>query len=43
VAKELCLGCHTLDRAPKWYDSAGKPDWKLIEAKRASIACPAGD
>lgn len=44
VENVTCLKCHTEDRAPEWYiGSTGQPDWKKIEAKRALIACPAGE
>lgn len=43
VEKELCLKCHTQDRAPAWYTPSGQPDWKTIDAKRARISCPAGE
>ncbi len=38
--KEICLKCHTFDRAPKWY-SNGKPNESLIKEKMKTIACPA--
>jgi hypothetical protein len=43
VENTTCLQCHTATRAPAWYGSDGKPDWKVIQEKRGLIACPAGD
>lgn len=43
VPKETCLKCHTVQRAPEWYEASGQPDWKKIEEKRAKITCPAGE
>lgn len=43
VEKDACLRCHTSERAPEWYTPAGQPDWDKIQAKRASITCPAGN
>jgi hypothetical protein len=43
VETTTCLSCHTATRAPAWYGSDGKPDWKIIQEKRGLIACPAGD
>jgi hypothetical protein len=43
VETTTCLTCHTATRAPAWYGSDGKPDWKIIQEKRGLIACPAGD
>lgn len=43
VEKSLCLGCHTPDRAPKWYAQSGEPNWALIQEKKALVSCPAGE
>jgi mono/diheme cytochrome c family protein len=43
VDTQVCLTCHTSDRAPEWYKADGKPDWEKIRAKHAQISCPAGD
>ncbi len=43
VETTTCLTCHTATRAPAWYGSDGKPDWKIIQEKRGLIACPAGE
>lgn len=43
VEKTACLKCHTSDRAPGWYTQSGKPDWGIIDAKRALMTCPKGD
>lgn len=40
VAKDVCLSCHKIERAPAWYGADRKPNWPIIEAKRAMIACP---
>jgi hypothetical protein len=42
VENSTCLSCHTLERAPEWWDK-GKPRLDLIEAKRKLVTCPAGD
>lgn len=42
VARDTCLKCHTQERAPEWYNGK-EPNWALIDKKRASITCPAGD
>lgn len=42
VARETCLKCHTEERAPEWYQGK-EPNWKIIDEKRASMTCPAGD
>jgi nitrate/TMAO reductase-like tetraheme cytochrome c subunit len=39
---QTCLKCHTPERAPEWY-KGNEPDWKIIEAKRAKMTCPAGE
>lgn len=43
VDSQLCLKCHTLDRAPSWYNGSGKPDQAIIQAKRAQVSCPRGE
>ena len=43
VATTTCMACHNPERAPDWYNSAGKPNEKLIAEKRASVTCPAGN
>jgi nitrate/TMAO reductase-like tetraheme cytochrome c subunit len=39
---QTCLKCHTPERAPEWYKGS-EPDWKVIDAKRAKMTCPAGE
>jgi hypothetical protein len=43
VETTTCLSCHTATRAPAWYGSDGKPDWKVIQEKRGLVACPVGE
>ena len=43
VRLQVCMSCHTPDRAPAWYLRDGSPDWKKIEAKHALMSCPSGD
>ena len=40
VSNKVCLSCHQKDRSPKWYDSQGKPLWKVIQSKKMKVACP---
>lgn len=39
---QTCLKCHTPERAPEWYKGS-EPDWKVIDAKRVKMTCPAGE
>jgi hypothetical protein len=49
VKRETCVQCHTAEQAPDWYVFEGpgeknpKPNWEKIDAKLASVRCPAGD
>jgi hypothetical protein len=43
VETSACLKCHTAEKAPEWYTPSGQPDMEKIQAKRAKVACPAGD
>jgi hypothetical protein len=43
VETSACLKCHTAERAPEWYTPSGQPDLEKIQAKRAKVACPAGE
>lgn len=43
VEKTVCLSCHNSERAPTWYTKAGQPNWALIDDKRRSVTCPAGE
>jgi 5'-nucleotidase len=43
VEKNVCLHCHTAERAPGWYTSSGQPNWDVIDAKRSQITCPTGE
>jgi predicted CXXCH cytochrome family protein len=41
VEKNACFKCHSKERAPEWYTTAGQPDWDKIAQKRKLITCPA--
>ena len=43
VDRNLCLGCHTAERAPGWYVKSGAPNWELIDEKKKKVSCPAGE